>query len=230
MSDYKWLGLPPIRITSLDAKLITGAIAKYHPGCFRFDDGTTQGWTIDQLYNAEPPNQQIYPYPPPGQVAGFTLKNSQNLALEAATGLLVVTDFSVKMCEFFLDSPDLLTTAGWENSGGYSLDLYRTFTSVLGEPKPLGDWFQAQLQVVFLDAKDNTLHTFAEWDTAKQDFLFHPVSLTTSYHIEWKFPRKRQYHVKKVRVRMVMPTYTGPGAGETLPKGSWLISNVCPTP
>jgi len=228
MSDEKWIGQPLSKILSTKAQVMKGAITKYHPGCFRFDDGTTQGWTIDQLYNAQTPFQQIFPYPVPGQSPGFTLKNSQKLALAAETALLVVTDFSVTMCEFFLDSPNLLNESSWQSSNGYSLDLYRTFTSPIGEPKPLADWYQAQLQILFLDTKDNTLHTFAEWDAAKQNFLFHVVSLMKAYHIEWKFPRKRQYKVVKVRVRLMMPTYTGPGMLEYLPKGSWLIGNVCP--
>ena len=54
------------------------AVPKKPSGCFKFNDGTTQNWTLDQLYDSDSkPLKKIAAY------FLFVLLNSQNLALAA---------------------------------------------------------------------------------------------------------------------------------------------------
>jgi hypothetical protein len=198
--------------------------------CFTFHDGTTQGWTLDQLYETSSQNKLTpFTHPTTGQFFGFTLENSGGLALAASASPLVIAQQAVTQCDIYLVSPDVSLRPCWQNIAGYSLDLYRTITTACGEPP--GPMFFAQLQLYVTDSTDNSLRLFAEWDTVKNTYLFHPIQLLTPYPFTWKPPflTDPKYKVRQVRVRFTMPYPTAPGAGECmLPSGKWLIGNVCP--
>jgi hypothetical protein len=191
-------------------------------GCFRFDDGTTKNWTLDQLYDAETsPLKKVPAYFP------FVLHNSQNLALAASVSPLLVTDPNCNKCDIYFDSPDLSSNADWQGISGYSLDVYRLLASLCGDFEEL---YRTQLQLVLIDSTDNSEHTFGEYDETNNTFISHPIKLATPYHFVWKpsVLSNSKYKVKKLRVRMTMPGYLGPGGGECAPRGKWLIGNVCP--
>lgn len=199
------------------------AVPKKLAACYRFNDGTTQNWVLDQLYDSKPDpktntQKKIAAYFP------FVLLNSQNIALAASVDPLIVTDPTVMQCDIYFDSPDLSMNADWQGIDGYSLDLYRTLAS---EGWDSEDLYLTQMNIVLIDTTDNSLHTFGEHNG---DFIFHPIKYKTPYHFIWKpsVLSDPKYKVKRLRIRMTMPGYLGPGGGELAPKGKWLIGNVCP--
>ncbi len=189
-------------------------------GCFKFNDGTTQNWTLDQLYDSSSTNfKKAAAYFP------FVLYNSQNLALAASVDSLLVLDKTVKKCDIFFDSPDLSSNADWQGITGYSIDVYRMLASLCGDSE---NSYLTQMQLLLFDTTDKKVHTFGEYNGA--NYIFHPIKLLTPYHFIWKpsVLTDPKYIVKKLRIRMTMPGYLGPGGGECAPKGKWLIGNVCP--
>ncbi len=201
--------------------------------CFDFGDGTTQGWTIDQLYDtatgktitsAQPGGPPHFNYKP------FNLTNHNNLALQANSTLFVVPDNSVNDADFFLVSPDLSGRSDWQGISGYKLDLRREFTSAGGEPK---NRFFAQLQMVLTDKATGKSHTAAPKD-ANGKFIFHEMKLNTAtaLRFEWgdkielssKTLGKGDYAVQRIRIRYTMPARYLP---ELWLNGSWKIGNVC---
>jgi len=198
------------------------AVPKKPSGCFKFDDGTTQNWTLDQLYDASSKTlKKTTAYFP------FDLHNSQNLALAAFADPLIVTDTTVTKCDIYFDSPDLSSNKDWQGIKGYSVDVYRTLASGcwgLGE-------YMTQMQVIVTDTTDNSVHTYGEHNG---DFIFHPIKHLTPYHLIWKpsVLLDPKYKIKQLRIRMTMPGYVPPtqgfAPGECAPKGRWLIGNVCP--
>jgi hypothetical protein len=151
----------------------------------------------------------------------------------ACANPLIVTTPGVTQCHIYLESPDLLSDQNWQGVTGYSIDIYRMFTSLCGEPAPLQAMFQAQLQLWVIDPKDGKPHLYAEWDTKQQQNIFHQIKALTPYHLFWKpeFLSSPGFKVKQVRVRLFMPNYTDvgvPGSGECAASGCWLIGNVCP--
>lgn len=191
-------------------------------GCFRFNDGTTQNWTLDQLYDAEiSPLTKVTAYLP------FVLHNSQNLALAASVSLLLVTDPNCNKCDIYFDSPDLSSNPDWQGISGFSVDVYRLIGSLCWD---FEDLYRTQLQVVLIDTTDNSMHTFGEYDETNNTFISHPIKLATPYHFVWtpSVLSDSKYKIKKLRLRMTMPGYLGTGGGECAPQGKWLIGNVCP--
>jgi len=210
------------------------------PGCYKFNDGTTQNWNLDQLYVYDSANiasyKKITPFTHPitGQFYGFVLMNSQKLALAASVTLLVYTSPpKTDLCDIYLESPDLSTNPNWQDIAGYSIDIYRTIDSPCGgttDPKGNPRFF-AQLQLRVIDTSDNKPYTFSEWNAKTKDFDFHIIKLLTPYNFVWKpsFLSDPKYKVKQVRVRLTMPNILiPPGSGECALSGKWLIGNVCP--
>ncbi|MBL8153477.1 MAG: hypothetical protein JNM70_04775 [Anaerolineae bacterium] len=223
--DEKWIfwESPVEIITSHMKELIPQAIkAISKVGCFRFDDGTTQNWKLDQLYDSGTQASIAY-------FSGFTLANSQKLALAATACPLLFVNNQVDLCDIYLQSPDLTLEPNWQQITGFSLDLQRCIGSPCGEPKT--PKYFAQLQLFADDLTDNSHHQFAEWNAATNSFKFNPVALNQPYHFVWKVPTlaQRKWQIKSVRVRLTMPNVNkGIGAGECAIRGSWLIGNVCP--
>lgn len=215
----------PITILSLHAQEIhipDEILRVRKQGCFRFDDGTTQNWKLDQLYDADS-FKKINPY------SGFTLGNSQYLALAATASPLLFYDTAVELCEIYLESPDLLLDANWQNISGYSIDLQRGITSLCGESH--NPTYFAQLQIRLVDSEDDSEYLYGEWDARTDKHIFNPVKLNQPYHFTFKptVLSDPKWKVKQLRVRLVMPNVNkGFGAGECALKGSWLIGNVCP--
>lgn len=143
------------------------------PGCFRFDDGTLQGWTLDQIYETASQNKLTpFSHPTTGQSFGFKLENSQGLALAATATPLVLAQANVSQCDIYLESPELSLRSGWQSISGYSVDLYRIISPPCGEPAGLVFYAQLQLRVSVATTRPKL---FAEWDAAKKDFVFHPI-------------------------------------------------------
>lgn len=208
------------------------------PGCFKFNDGTTQNWTLDQLYDTNStPLKKIttfIPGTPPTYktYTPFSLANHQNIALEANAGLYLVSDKKVKSADIYFESPDLSKDTNWQNIVGYSIDVRREFYSpCFDTPKSCF----AQLQLKMIDTSDNSAHLLAETDKAGK-FKFHELKLNTPYPLEWKWGKKLKvggkfltssdYKVEHVRVRFTMPGWIG--EGECFYRGKWKIGNVCP--
>ena len=223
IQDRMWKGWlrPIIKTANTKSKELEGPPSKATPkiaGCFKFDDGTTQNWVLNQLYDTVT-QKQVVPYFP------FTLANSHSLSLSASVYPLIVTDPSVKQCDLYFESPDLSSDSHWQNIKGYSIDVYRLFSSLCGEAP---NSFFVQLQLYVIDTSDNSVHLFAEWSGG--DFVFHDIQLVTPYHFIWTpdVLSETKYKVKQVRIRITMPGYLGPGGGECACNGQWLIGNVCP--
>ncbi len=195
-------------------------------GCYRFDDGTTQGWSLNQIYDT---NTQVkvtpFTHPITGQTFDFKLGNSQNLALCAACDPLVLLTPNINQVDIYFESPDLSMVAAWQGTKGYNSDLYRTITSPCGEPGKCS--YYAQMQAWLIDLSDQSLHLYAEWN---QNFIFHEIELLTPYHFIWQSPQLAQgkFALSQIRIRVTSPNPIGLGAGECAIRGKWLIGNVCP--
>ena len=197
-------------------------------GCYNFDDGTVQGWTLNQLYDTDDATIKLQSGKPstpasPGWFTStpFTLKNSQNLALEANTPMVVITDPNAPQVDIYFESPDLSNNSDWQQITGYSFDVHRKYRA-LGDP-PNIHFVQFQLMVDDNSTKEEKL--IAETD-ASGKFKFHEIVFDTPYYLAWQGADFSKYTIKQVRIRSTMLGYTG--KIEDAPRGSWLIGNVCP--
>lgn len=180
---------------------------------FDFNDGTTQGWTLDQMYITS--NQsKITP------VIGYALQNSSN-TLSAYTSSLLIG--SQQQNDIYLESPDLSSNSDWQKISGFSVDVTRLLYSPCW-----GDFanvFYVQLQVKVIDLSDgNKEKLYAEHDGT--NFVFHDLkSFNQLYQLTWNaaWLNDTKYKVKNVRIRI-----TGPGdvMAECWYRGSWSIDNV----
>lgn len=183
---------------------------------FDFNDGTKQGWTLDQMYETSTQNK-ITPF------TSFSLSN-QNNQLAASVSPLLIGNPSIQSYDIYLESPDLSSNANWQDIGGYSIDLQRNLDSQCGHPPNV---YFAQLQLKVIDTSDNNNEKlFAEHDGS--NFVFHHIVFGTLYHFVWQpsFLTDPKYKVKQIRIRLTGPGDPGPGSGECAPKGSWLLDNV----
>jgi hypothetical protein len=202
----------------------------YKPGIFKFNDGTTQGWTIDQLYDTNDQTMtklSAFKHPTTNQIFDFKLTNYLNLGL-AATGspVVVLAGPSVTSIDFYLDSPDLLNNQDWKNLSGYSLDLRREYSSKCGDPPS----YFVQLQIRVWDLQQKKNRVFAEYDETTKQFIFHQIDAYKPYHVVWKADvfTDPNLQLRYLRLRFTQPNYTAPGSGECLPKGAWLVTNISP--
>jgi hypothetical protein len=199
------------------------------PGTFKFNDGTTQGWKIDQFYDSDDKGMtKIPPFTDPttNKFYGFTLSNSQNLALAASAYPVIVSGSKATSLDFYLESPNLAANQDWKKAKGYSLDLQRNFFSYCGEPPA----YYVQLQLQLWDKKKKTIRTFGEWNDKTKKHIFHPVKAGQPYHFIWTTSvfSDPDLELRFLRIRCTQPNFTAPGSGECLPKGAWLIGNICP--
>ncbi|NIR49571.1 MAG: hypothetical protein GWN55_06810, partial [Phycisphaerae bacterium] len=182
---------------------------------FDFNTGTTQNWTLDQMYETSTQNK-ITPF------TSFVLSN-QNNQLAASASPLLIGISTVKSYDIYLESPDLSSNSNWQNIAGYSIDLKRTLGSPCWNPP---NFYFAQLQMKVIDTSDNNKEKlFAEHNGT--NFVFHPINnVGVNYHFDWKpaFLSDPKYKVKHLRIRLTGPG--DPSNGECAPKGSWLLDNV----
>lgn len=197
-----------------------GAIACFIPvaglgaGSFDFDDGTVQGWTLDQMYVTA---TQVKFTP----VLGYTLGNSGN-QLSISTSALLIGKLDQN--DVYLESPDVSSDASWQTVGGFSVDVRRLIISPCGEP--LNAWF-VQLQAKVIDTSDgNKEKLFAEWNG---NWVFHTINYNQPYHLTWSgWPLSDpKYKIKTLRLRVTGPGDYGP---ECWCIGSWTFDNIQPVP
>ena len=180
---------------------------------FDFNDATTQGWTLDQMYVTA---TQVKFTP----TLGYTLGNTAG-TLSASAAVLGIG--RTNQNDIYLESPNLTSDAAWQGVGGYSVDLKRLMYSGCVGDLP-GVWW-AQLQARVIDTADgNKEKLFAEWNGTA--FVFHEIlTYGQLYHLVWNgWPLSdSRYIIKNVRLRI-----TGPG--EMLPEcwfqGRWELDNV----
>jgi hypothetical protein len=234
MGDVEWGGRnkPETLISRMAAKieLPPQLLKVLRPGTFRFDDGTVQGWKIDQLYDSNDQGMtKIAPYADPltGAFYGFTLGNHQNLALAASACPLLLPQSTSGSLDFYLQSPSLVQNPDWAGVAGYCLDLQRNFLSHCGDNSAS---YMVQLQAMFLDKEKNELVVYSEWDNVTKQFIFHEVKAGKPYHFVWTADvfTDPGYSLQALRIRCTQPHLNAPGAGDCLPKGAWLVGNVAP--
>ena len=168
-------------------------------GCFEFGDCTTQGWSIDQLYDSNGAKisqvntkNQVNEYEP------FDIQNSQTLCttiynkrlapcLSVNAPLFMIWDKNINYCQFFVKSPDLTNNPQWQSATGYSLILLRYYMGSVAWPEPVivsgydpdtGKLIKSgvgiMLQVVVTDTSTNTDVVWAEQDN-NANWLFRPI-------------------------------------------------------
>lgn len=235
MND-KWEGWDkPITLVSkmaLELRIPSEFLRLYKPGIFKFNDGTTQGWTIDQIYDTNDSTMtklSAYTHPTTGETFDFKLSNSQNLALAASGNpVVVLAGPNVTSIDFYLESPDLLNNQDWKNIKGYSLDLQRNYFSRCG-PEPANYYFQMQARMWDLGAKE--MKIFVEYDAQTNTKIFHPIDAQKSYHLIWTADifTDPNLQLRHLQLRFTQPyNYTSRGSYECLPKGPWLVGNISP--
>ncbi len=202
--NKKWL----ISILSLFALFaVVGLIVIFKPkpvGCFSFNDGTIQGWTLDQ---SNLPSTTV--------ANPFKLVNSQKLALAAEATDFFVTDPKATKMEILLKSPTLDNQKAWQAIKGFGLDTQRMFSQKFaGQSLPA---WQIELQMLVKGS--------AQPLTGKPQ----PVPWDTPTKLTWNGPLPNLKDViSEIRVKYIMPGYTGARTGELGPyTGRWLIGNVC---
>jgi len=180
---------------------------------YDFNDGTTQGWTLDQMYVTSSQTK----FTP---VMGYTLMNSNNELSAYASALLIG---STEQNDIYLESPDLLSNSNWQTISGYSVDVKRLLYSPCWGDIP--NQFFVQLQIKVIDTADgNKEKLFAEHDGT--DFVFHEIQIYSQlYQFTWEpsWLTDPKYKVKKVRIRITEP---GDVTSECWYRGSWNIDNV----
>jgi hypothetical protein len=234
--------IKPIAIIGLLAIVILAGVylftLKKPIGCFKFDDGTTQNWTLDQLYNTNSDPYQKISYNP------FTLTNHQNIALEANASTFMILDKNVDRTDIYFVSPDISTDPDWNNIVGYSVDIRKEFVNKCYGDLP--DIFYAQLQVMVIDKSNNSKkHYYSEpLKNDPNNFVFHEIRKSNSpYNVKYEFAPLLKVDDKMLtssegkllsptgcevylRIRITMTGYLEDG--ECLYNGKWKIGNVCP--
>lgn len=204
------------------AEIREDILATLHQGgCFRFDDGTTQGWSLAQAYAASPPYGKLTVVGP-----GFLLANSAHLALQAKADPFVVME-KVPKADIFIESPDLTQNPDWQGIRGYSLDLQAWFWSAKYLLPAKGP-YRAQLQMRAIEP-DGTPHLYGEWDDVANDWMDHEIQNGKPHHITWKASKFEEvaelgYKISSIRVRLTTPHISEWEGGV---HAEWLIGNVC---
>ncbi len=180
---------------------------------FDFNDGTTQGWSLSQMFVTSDGTQ----FTP---VIGYVLGNS-GTSLSVSTGSLLIGKSDQN--DIYLESPDLSSSASWQGIAGYSIDMTRLLHSDCW-----GDFaniFYLQLQLRVIDTGDgNKEKLYAEYSGSS--FVFHDIKTYSHlYQFTWtpSWLADPRYKVKNIRIRI-----TGPGdvMAECWYHGSWELDNV----
>jgi hypothetical protein len=185
-------------------------------GKFDFNDGTTQGWTLDQMYIT---SSQVKFTP----VIGYSLGNSNN-QLTASTGSLLIG--KSEQNDIYLESPDLSANSEWQNITGYSVSVRRSlYSPCWGD---FSNTFYFQLQIKVIDTADgNQEKLFGEYSGAS--FVFHDITTKDQlYQFTWKpsWLTDPRYKVKRIRFRITEP---GDVMAECWYRGGWQIDDVTAT-
>lgn len=192
--------------------------------CYRFDDGTTQGWTLKQAFDSTNGNAlKVF--------AGFKLANSASIALSASAYPFALLQ-NVPKVDFYFESPDLIQNSTWQSASGYSLDLQVNMMSACYVLPKQGGFF-VQMQLLTEDGSGKPHLYVEQWlnpQTNKQEWAFHDLSPYKPYHLSWthdvqKTTKYKGLKVKRVRLRCTIPYIHSWECGV---RGEWLIGNVCP--
>lgn len=197
--------------------------------CFSFNDGTLQGWSIDQLYDIDLTQSQIIKDNKhltsqekiPFEI--LELSNNQGL-LQASTPNYQVPDSSVNNCLFYFVSPELSDNPNWQNISGFKFDISRSFTS------STGDWYGhkvfAEIKVENKSGNEEILFENLI-DPDKKSYL--DISMLGVPHYYRCIPRELtegDYKIKQLRVGCIIPGFNCNSNVKFL--GSWNLTNVCP--
>lgn len=193
--------------------------------CFLFDDGTTQGWTINQLYNTDTQQKITTKYPN----GPFELKNYNNIGLEAAimpsNDLPSLSKANIKKCDIYLESPILLNYPSWQKTQGVKFELINKLYSTLCA-QAMG---YAQLQVMIVDSTNNE-RLFVESDPTTNAEIMHPIWNLQTYQISWSFNFQGKINIKYVKQVRIRLTASIPPMNYYMmcgPEGSWVLSGIC---
>ncbi|KQC03986.1 MAG: hypothetical protein APR53_04230 [Methanoculleus sp. SDB] len=196
--------------------------SKNNPGMFYFDDDTTGGWALDQLYNVDIPGMKIINPGPqqPNYHEPFALQKFNNIGLTASTISYHIANESITKTEMYFVSPNLTQNTFWQQIRGYELDVWRNFVAMKGSTG-----YAIQLQLKYAEDSD----WISENDSLDQSIL-HPIDLKKGYHITWKqLDPNTPKAVERIRIRCVMPGYyfTMNDFLE-IDSGEWRIGKICP--
>lgn len=206
---------------------VTGPFQIYTPpvpGTFDFRDGTTQGWTLLQLYRStggpvDSNRVTVWQpgYPGFAYYTPFSLGNPQRISLMANASSVAVNEAGRPRVDIYFQSPDLSGTASWRGNQGYELDVMRSYDSFCGDP--IG--YRVQLQVVVKDNGTGQQRVFA-------DATQHRIDYYRNYRLGFRSSvfNDARYTVQFLRIRMMMPW---PNRIECGTRGAWYIGNVKPT-
>lgn len=197
--------------------------------CFSFNDGTTQGWTLDQLYDIDLNQSQIIkdgkhntsqvkiPYEP------FKFSNNPE-GLLADASVYQVPDSTVNNCMFYFVSPDLSDDPNWQNITGYRFDITRSFTSTTG------DWYGNKVfaEIIVENESGGKEILFENLiDPDKKSYL-DILRLDIPYYFQCKPAELSDgtYTIKQLRIGCVITGYNYNPYVKF--NGSWALTNVCP--
>lgn len=198
-------------------------------GCFNLNEGTLQGWTLDQLYDIDLNQSQIIkddkhnksqvkiPYEP------FKLSNNQGV-LQAYAPTYQVPDSTVNNCLFYFVSPELSGDPNWQNAAGFRFDITRNFTS------SSGDWYGHKVfaeiivenesgdkEILFENFIDPDKKSYLDISNLGIPYYYRCIPVELSDGI---------YTVKQLRIGCILIGYNFNPYVEF--NGSWELTNVCP--
>ncbi|MCD4731286.1 MAG: hypothetical protein K8R74_11830 [Bacteroidales bacterium] len=198
-------------------------------GCFSFNDGTIQGWTLDQLYDIDLNQSQIIkdnkhntsqvkiPYEP------FKLSNNPDELLALAS-VYQVPDSAINNCLFYFVSPELSDNPDWQNITGFRFDITRNFTSTSG------DWYGHKVfaEIIVENESGDEEILFENFiDPDKKSYL-NISNLGIPYYYRC-IPVELSdgiYTIKQLRIGCILIGYNfNPNIQFN---GSWELTNVCP--
>lgn len=215
-----WEEVTPVteRIVSaleIDPELLRRLRPALPEGCFLFHDGTTQGWTLEQLFDPDKQDARLQ------VLTGFTLYNSQHLALAAEAKPLTVLDKGVTSCGIYLTSPDLGKEEAWQGIKGYGLALQANWLSYCYLVRK---GYKFQMQVVLTDPQGKD-RSFAEAQGGQ--FVMHDIKPNLPHQFEWTLTQasQRGWKVRHLRLRMITPYVHSFECGMY---GKWLVGEICP--
>jgi len=215
-------------VGSVQIEIDPSELARHTPGAFTFADGTTEGWTLDQMYDCdtEPPVlMKAFPSAPPANSV-FTLSNYFGLGLAAEAKFLIGWK-SAKMLGFAFVSPDLTGRPGWTTGSGVEIDLYRDYFSWFNNP----NLHLVQLQADF-KIKDGTTKRVVEENKAGAA-AYNETKQHQDYHFKWTAPEfaDANHELKRIRVFCKLINMAAQGIGLAVHSGGdWRITNVRPVP
>jgi len=225
------------------------------PGCFTFDDGTAQNWTLMQFYETDSipaiyDESSTYKKimhvtagnpPKTNAFLPYILANHQNIALEANTGAsgYGIENQNVERADIFFKSPDLSNNLNWQNLKGFSVDVTRVLGTNITSGTP--ELYNAQLLMWVIDLSDNKEYLLTQPDISNPgNYKFYNLKPKAADLLEWKWGNKlkigkkmlnsSEYKIKNVKIRYTMPGYINAGASfqSAIMSGYWRIGNVCP--